>query len=126
MTETLTQSRVMGSLCGTEQDESAQMLASFQKVLLDQALTPLYQPIVDLQSGSILGYEGLIRGPSDSPLHAPTRLFSTARLHGYTVELERICRKIHIDKFLALGLLGKLFLNMSPEALIMPANEMEA
>jgi diguanylate cyclase (GGDEF)-like protein len=126
MTETLTQSRVMGSLCGTEQDESAQMLASFQKVLLDQALTPLYQPIVDLQSGSILGYEGLIRGPSDSPLHAPTRLFGIARLHGYTVELERICRKIHIDKFLALGLLGKLFLNMSPEALIMPANEMEA
>lgn len=102
------------------------MLASFQKILLDQALTPLYQPIVDLQSGDIIGYEGLIRGPSDSPLHAPTRLFGIARLHGHTIELERVCRKIHIDKFLALGLSGKLFLNMSPDALMMPPNEVQA
>ncbi len=102
------------------------MQANFHKVLLDKALTPLYQPIVDLQSGKIIGYEGLIRGPSDSPLHAPTKLLSVARLCGQTVELERLCRRIHIDKFLALGLTGKLFLNMSPDALMMPANDVGA
>ncbi len=101
------------------------MLASFQKVLADRALTPLYQPIVDLQFGRIIGYEGLIRGPSDSALHAPTRLFGLARQHGQTLELERICRRIHIEKFQALGLAGKLFLNMSPDALLMPARELQ-
>lgn len=126
MMATLTQCEVVAPPRAAQYDETAQMLASFQKVLLDKTLTPLYQPIVDLQSGNIIGYEGLIRGPSDSPLHAPTRLFGVARLHGHTIELERMCRKIHIDKFLALGLTGKLFLNMSPDALMMPANEVAA
>src|SRR5690606_25704833 len=123
MMETLTEC-VESSPRGT-QLESAQMLASFQKVLTDRALTPLYQPIVDLQFGRIIGYEGLIRGPSDSPLHAPTRLFGLARQHGQTLELERICRRIHIEKFQALGLAGKLFLTMSPDALLMPARELQ-
>lgn len=123
MMETLTEC-VENSPRGT-QLESAQMLASFHKVLTDRALTPLYQPIVDLQSGHIIGYEGLIRGPSDSPLHAPTRLFGLARQHGHTIELERMCRCIHVEKFQTLGLAGKLFLNMSPDALLMPAFELQ-
>lgn len=123
---TLTGCKVVSSHSETQHDESVQMLASFRKVLLDKALTPLYQPIVNLQSGQIIGYEGLIRGPSDSPLHAPTKLFSVARLDGKTIELERLCRRIHIDQFLALGLAGKLFLNMSPDALMMPAGDVGA
>lgn len=123
MMATLTECVVSGP--GGTQLESEQMLASFQKVLADKALTPLYQPIVDLQFGQIIGYEGLIRGPSDSPLHAPTRLFGLARQHGRSIELERVCRRIHIDKFQALGLAGKLFLNMSPDALLMPDNELQ-
>ncbi len=108
---------------GSTHGENMKMLASFRKVLRDEALTPLYQPIVDLQSGEILGYEGLIRGPSDSPLHVPTTLFNVARLCGETVELERLCRKVHIENFVQMGLSGKLFLNMSPDVLLMPAIE---
>lgn len=33
-------------------------------ILRDRQLTPVFQPIVDIQFGAILGYEGLIRGPS--------------------------------------------------------------
>ncbi|WP_233582868.1 GGDEF domain-containing protein [Candidimonas sp. SYP-B2681] len=124
MMATLIQCRVAGSSDEMQHNESVQMLASFRKVLQDQTLTPLYQPIVDLHSGKFIGYEGLIRGPSDSPLHAPTRLFSVARSHGHTIELERLCRKIHIDKFVSLGLAGKLFLNMSPDALMMHSDDM--
>src|SRR3546814_19660157 len=99
------------------------MLTSFRKVLKEVALTPLYQPIVDLQSGAIIGYEGLIRGPSDSPLHVPSTLFNVARLCGETVELERLCRKVHIERFVQLGLSGQLFLNMIPHVLLLPAVE---
>jgi diguanylate cyclase (GGDEF)-like protein len=108
---------------GSMHGENIKMLASFRKVLEEVALTPLYQPIVDLQTGEIIGYEGLIRGPSNSPLHVPTTLFNVARQCGVTVELERLCRKVHIEKFVQMGLSGKLFLNMSPDALLMPAVE---
>jgi diguanylate cyclase (GGDEF)-like protein len=108
---------------GLTHGENIKMLASFRKVLKEVALTPLYQPIVDLQTGDIMGYEGLIRGPSNSPLHVPTTLFNVARQCGETVELERLCRKVHIEKFVQMGLSGKLFLNMSPDVLLMPAVE---
>ncbi|HWL30211.1 MAG TPA: EAL domain-containing protein, partial [Burkholderiaceae bacterium] len=107
-------------------DESVTMQASFREVLNDNALIPLYQPIVDLQNGQIIGYEGLIRGPLDSPLHAPQALFSAARQCGRTVELERLCRRKHVEAFVELNLGGKLFLNMSPEALLDLNKEVDA
>ncbi|NGM85908.1 GGDEF domain-containing protein [Parapusillimonas sp. SGNA-6] len=102
------------------------MQASFREVLNDNALMPLYQPIVDLQNGQIIGYEGLIRGPVDSPLHAPLALFGVARQCGRTVELERLCRRKHVERFVELALGGKLFLNMSPEALLDLSREVDA
>src|SRR5690606_8033290 len=98
-------------------------LASFRKVLRERRLTPLYQPIVCLHTGRILGYEGLIRGPSNTPLHDPTSLFEAARHWGETIELERMCRALHIDGFIERGLKGRLFLNMSPDALMLSADE---
>ncbi len=104
-------------------DAQAPMLAAFRRIMRDCDLTPLYQPIVDLKSGAIMGYEGLIRGPANSPLHPPIKLFNAAKLYGRVIELERLCRKMHIDRFVALGLAGKLFLNMSPHALMMPVGD---
>src|SRR5690606_29172224 len=104
-------------------DAQAPMLAAFRRIMRDCDLTPLYQPIVDLKSGAIMGYEGLIRGPANSPLHPPIKLFNAAKLYGRVIELERLCRKLHIDRFVALGLAGKLFLNMSPHALMMPVGD---
>lgn len=93
------------------------MLSLFNSVLRDAALTPLFQPIVDLNDGRIIGYEGLIRGPADSPLHAPTVLFEAARRHGRVGELETLCHRKHISSFARLKLGGKLFLNMSSDVM---------
>ncbi|WP_442595450.1 GGDEF domain-containing protein [Parapusillimonas sp. JC17] len=109
-----------GISLGQEYSESLKMLASFRKVMVEESVAPLFQPIVDLQSGSILGYEGLIRGPSNSPLHVPNTLFNVARMCGATVELERLCRRVHIEQFSRHGLEGRLFLNMSPDVLVNP------
>lgn len=82
-----------------------------------RALTALFQPIVST-AGEITGYEGLIRGPSDSPLHAPLSLFRAAKEHGLMVEVEHLCRKVVLGTFARLQLPGKLFLNVSPECLL--------
>jgi EAL domain-containing protein (putative c-di-GMP-specific phosphodiesterase class I) len=45
----------------------------------------LFQPIVDVEHGRILGYEALTRGPADSPLHSPLVLFEVAARCGQLV-----------------------------------------
>ncbi len=80
-------------------------------------LMPVFQPIVDLQRGTLVGYEGLIRGPSKSPLHSPIDLFRVAGENGLTCELELRCCQTLLRRFADLGLPGQLFLNISVPAL---------
>ena len=82
------------------------------------AISSLFQPIVSSLEQRVIGYEALSRGPSNSPLHSPLTLFAAARYHGMLTELEMLCRSHAIDRFCALRLPGKLFLNVSPESLL--------
>lgn len=77
-------------------------------------LTPVFQPIVAVENPRIIGYEALIRGPEDSPLHKPDALFAVARECRLLAVLEFACREVSCERFAALELPGKLFLNMSP------------
>ncbi|MCU6501244.1 GGDEF domain-containing protein [Rugamonas sp. A1-17] len=99
-------------------DDEAVLRAHLFDILVRRQLSALFQPIIHMQSGEIIAYEGLIRGPSDSPLHAPMNLFKVARANGLTVEVEHLCRRVVLERFAELGLPGKLFLNVSPECLL--------
>lgn len=94
------------------------MLAHLNEIIEHSQLTALFQPIVNLGNGDIVGYEGLIRGPSDSPLHSPLSLFKSAAQHRLGAKLEYLCRRVVLESFAELGLEGQLFLNVSPECLI--------
>ncbi|WP_298015935.1 GGDEF domain-containing protein [uncultured Castellaniella sp.] len=86
--------------------------------VLSCRLDAVFQPIVWLREGSVLGHEGLIRGPQGSPLHFPDQLFASARAQGRDVALEhRACRTV-VRRFSELALPGRLFLNISPQALL--------
>lgn len=90
---------------------------SLQDLLDHRDLQAWFQPVLDLRSGVIVGYEGLIRGPADSPLHAPARLFGEAERLGLVAEAETLARLIVIQQFAELSLPGRLFLNVSPASL---------
>jgi len=92
--------------------------AHLRDILARRQLTALFQPIIQMQTGDIIGYEGLIRGPSDSPLHAPMALFRAARENGLMRQVESLCRRVVLERFAELALPGKLFLNVSPECLL--------
>lgn len=98
--------------------EELQLRAHLQDIVARRQLSALFQPIIDMRSGAIVAYEGLIRGPSDSPLHAPLNLFKAARAHQLTVEVEHLCRRVVLERFAELALPGKLFLNVSPDCLL--------
>lgn len=91
------------------------------EILRRRKLSALFQPIIDLKSGEFVGYEGLIRGPADSPLHSPINLFKAASKHGLSLETEMLCRQTVLETFAQLALPGNLFLNVSPEALTHPS-----
>ena len=44
---------------------------ALQRLIDRKQLTPLFQPIIALDGGRIVGYEALIRGPENSDLHSP-------------------------------------------------------
>jgi len=92
-----------------------------QLILEQRRLSALLQPILDLKSGEFLGFEGLIRGPADSPLHSPVNLFGAAKQQGLQLELEMLSRQTVLEAFAKLNLPGYLFLNVSPETLTHPS-----
>lgn len=89
-------------------------------ILDGEKLTPYFQPIISLIQKKIIGYEALIRGPSDSPLHSAFNLFDTAQRFNLTTKLEFICRELTIQRYASLGLREKLFINVSPSVLLNP------
>lgn len=96
-------------------------MKTLQDILNQRDLSAIFQPVMDFSSGTFLGFEGLIRGPADNPLHSPINLFGAARQQGLSLEIEMLCRQIVLESFAAQNLPGKLFLNVSPETLTHPS-----
>ena len=96
-------------------------MTPLQEIIRHRKLTALFQPILNLDTGEFYGYEGLIRGPSDSTLHSPINLFGAAAQQNLTLEVEMLSRQIVLETFVQLNLPGNLFLNVSPETLLHPS-----
>lgn len=94
-------------------------IASKLRDIIDsKRLNAVFQPIIDMKTAEVIGHEGLIRGPADSPLHSPMKLFNTARNYGMVTELEYLARREVLQSFFNLAGTGKIFLNISPDVLM--------
>jgi EAL domain-containing protein (putative c-di-GMP-specific phosphodiesterase class I) len=72
----------------------------------------VFQPVVDLQNGDILGHEALTRGPRDSLFEAPRAMFALSERVGVADELDRLCYESALAASCELSLRGKLFINL--------------
>ena len=99
--------------------EPEEVLA-LKALIRDRQLSAVFQPILDCRAHSHMGFEGLIRGPENHPLHSPEALFSAARRNHLGLELEHACRETILEAFARLRLPGKLFINASPACLLDP------
>jgi EAL domain-containing protein (putative c-di-GMP-specific phosphodiesterase class I) len=79
-----------------------------------------YQPIWNLKTASIVGWEALARGPKNSELQSPIVLFDTAERVGRLLDIEHICRNVAIRNA-RIGEDQLLFLNISPNILSDPS-----
>ena len=87
------------------------------EVITGKLLRPVFQPIVDLRSGRILGFEGLIRPDPNGPLPDTGRLFAAAAASGRTVDLDLACLETVVNAASAIGPDRLLTLNLSPRTL---------
>jgi EAL domain-containing protein (putative c-di-GMP-specific phosphodiesterase class I)/GGDEF domain-containing protein/predicted transcriptional regulator len=89
-----------------------------KEILTNKNLLALYQPIVDISRSEIFAHEALIRGPVESKLHSPIALFNAARLNGLNAEMEYLARNIVLAGYAQSAKHTKLFINVSPECLL--------
>jgi EAL domain-containing protein (putative c-di-GMP-specific phosphodiesterase class I) len=93
--------------------------SEFERVLHDRLLRTVFQPIVSVDSGLVVGYEALIRGPAGSVLESPQALIEEAYRQGRVVEFDWIARASASRAAVAanLGADDLLFLNIEPLAM---------
>lgn len=92
-------------------------LSEFKRILAERQIRPLFQPIVSLADGKILGYEALSRGPKGSYFENPTALFSAAHQMNCVWDLEMICRTKALEQSFRMTKEHFLFLNIDPAIL---------
>lgn len=90
---------------------------ALQRIISQNAIIVLFQPIVYLDTLEILGYEALSRGPEDSGFEGTELLFSFAESTNMLLDLERLCRKNALRTAQSLQLQRQLFLNSSARAM---------
>lgn len=76
-------------------------------------LRPMFQPIVNLQKGFVVGYEVLIRGPENTKFEDPSILFATAHHSNMALPLERAGQAKMLD-YLRTDGKNLFFVNVEP------------
>ena len=97
---------------------TAETPLDFDRFVMRTELRPVYQPIVDLTEGDVVGFEALARWPNLSGA-TPDVVFGAAQANGRVRDLDWACRLAALEDALAFGL-GQhhvLFVNVEPETL---------
>lgn len=99
--------------------EESERLSRYDRVrgvLADRAITPVYQPIIELGSGRPIAFEALSRFPGDDAYTAD-RWFADAWEFGLGVELELLAARITAEALAELPPEVALCINASPAAI---------
>src|SRR5688572_195720 len=90
---------------------------AFLSVLLAGRVSSVYEPIVDVATKTVFGYEALARGPVGTDLHSPAVLFDAAEEHRLVFELDCLCRQSGLAGAVGLPEGTHLFLTVRPTAI---------
>jgi EAL domain-containing protein (putative c-di-GMP-specific phosphodiesterase class I)/DNA-binding response OmpR family regulator len=96
--------------------------AEIEAVLIDRTFRPVFQPVVELSTSSVIGYEALTRFDDGT---RPDRRFADAAAVGLGVELEAVTLTAALGAAAALPADRWLSLNVSPEFLLDPVRPRE-
>ncbi len=94
--------------------------ALFEDILNFERITSLYQPIVNLRTSEIIGYEALSRGPEQTQFYSPLALIDKAHELNRIWDLEMLFRKKALEQLYKLENDKFLFINVDPDVIKTP------
>ena len=84
------------------------------EVIVNKSLWSAFQPIVQMETKEVVGYEGPLARPRGSALEYPMNLLRTAARFDLVDELERACRRQVFVDWEYFGSPARLFVNTVP------------
>ena len=96
------------------------------ELVLGGSVYSVYEPIVDVATRTVFGYEALARGPEGTDLHSPMALFAAATEQDLVFQLDCLCRRSGLAGARDLPGGAKLFLNVRPSTIHDPNFRAEA
>lgn len=90
----------------------AAMRERLGRVVHEKLITTVFQPVVNLATRAVVGYEALSRGPKETELENPEVLFELARDFDLVWELEVLCIENVLPALKAVCSRGFLFFNL--------------
>lgn len=108
------------SIVPTDALDGSGASAAVSEVIARGQLYPVYQPIVALASGRVLGVEGMIRPIPPAPFTDPAALFAAAAAGGRLLTLDLACIDAIVAGAQALPADQFLSLNISPPTMEAP------
>jgi len=91
---------------------------SLERIISTDGISTVFQPIVDIRTGSLFAYEALSRGAF--PFSRPGLMFDVAERCRLSWDLDRACRVTALRTIAALPLEGRertFFINVSPRSI---------
>ena len=90
--------------------------SDFLDILDNHRIKPVFQPIVCLKTGEVIGYEALSRITDPKEISSSEELFHLAGIYGKVWELEQLSREKILEKYHSFHTAEnrKLFLNVNP------------
>ncbi|MDH3519034.1 MAG: EAL domain-containing protein [Myxococcales bacterium] len=106
--------------------ESRQRRKRLFELVIDGHVRSVYEPIVEVATRTVFGYEALARGPEGTELHTPYKLFAMATEQDLLFQLDCLCRRSAIDGARDYPRGAKLFLNVRPTTIHDPSFQADA
>jgi EAL domain-containing protein (putative c-di-GMP-specific phosphodiesterase class I)/GGDEF domain-containing protein len=94
--------------------------AELKQLIRDAQIRTVWQPVVEMASGEVFGFEALARGPKDSLFEMPRAMFALSGRVGASGDLDRLCRAAAIREGAEVAGRRKLFVNVLPSTLLDP------
>ncbi len=96
----------------------SQRVNAIDQLIRPGSLRAVFQPIIDLSRGDIIGYEALVRPAPESGIHGPAEAFDLAAQAGVLWELEEAARVACVNAAINQSQELLLFFNTSPRVFI--------